>query len=92
MAVMTDSDVAEIRDDFFRLGFGKEEYKALAGGMPNEAQRKAGLQAIEDFFVSNFATIKSGLDTGLSRTTTNQGAQKIIAAYLRWKIKQLLGA
>lgn len=92
MATLTDANVKEIRRDFFRMGFGKEEYKALAGGLPSETEQKAGLQAIEDFFVSNFATIKAALDTGLNRTTTNPGAQKIIAAYFRWKIGVLLGA
>jgi hypothetical protein len=91
MAQLTDADYAEIRDDFFRMGFGKEEMKALAGGLPTQAALLAGLQTFEDTLVSAFAGMKTDFDTAISRTTTNAGCQKILAAYLRWKVKQLLG-
>ena len=91
MATLNNADYKEIRAAFYRMGFGKEEFQALSGGMPNQAQLLAGLQAIEDFMVGNFATMKSNMDTALTRTTTNPGAQKIVAAYLRWKINELLG-
>lgn len=91
MAQLTADDYREIRKDFFRMGFGKEEFKALAGGMPPEPALLAGLQSLEDAMVANFASMKLGMDAAFGRTTTNVGCQKIMAAYLRWKIRDLLG-
>lgn len=91
MATLTTADYQEIRDDFYRLGFGKEEMKALSGGLPTQAQLLAGLQTFEDALVNAFAGMKTDFDTAIGRTTTNAGCQKVLAAYLRWKINELLG-
>ena len=91
MAQLTEADYREIRQEFYRFGFGKEECKALAS-LPNAAQFLAGLQTFEDTLIGAFAGMKADFDTATGRTWTNIGVQKILAAYLRWKIKQLLGA
>ena len=80
-----------IRKQVYKSGTGKEELKALAGGLPNEAALMAGFQYLEDQTVNGFASLKTGLDTALGKTMTNTGAQKMIAAYYMWKIKQILG-
>lgn len=90
MAALTNSDYAELRDSVYRFGAGKEELKAL-GSLPSKAQVLAMFQAQEDHFVSSYSTIKGLIDAQLGVTTTNPLAQKLIAGYLRWKIKKILG-
>lgn len=91
MATLTNADYAELRDSVYRFGAGKEELKAL-GSLPSKAQVLAMFQAQEDHFVSDFATIKALIDTELGITTTNPLATKLIAGYLEWKVKKILGS
>ena len=91
MAVLTMADYGQIREDFYRLGFGKEEIAALAGGTPTSTEFLAGLQTFEDTLVNGFASMKTAFDSATGSTFTNTGCQKILAAYLRWKVRNLLG-
>jgi hypothetical protein len=91
MAQLVAADYRELRKQCFTVGLGKEELKALAGGMPSESQLMAAFQYLEDQTVSGFAALKSGMDTELGKTTTNAGAQKMMAAYYIWKAKNILG-
>ena len=82
----------ELRKSVYATGLGKEELKALTGGLPSKAELLAAFQGLEDAVVAAYPTWKSGLEADLGGVTlTNPAAQKLIAGYLRWKIKNLLG-
>lgn len=91
MATIGPSDFGEIRDTMYRAGYGKEELKALAGGLPTKTALLAGLQAIEDRLVAQFASFKSDFETATGKTMTNAGMQKVLAAYFAWKLKKFTG-
>ena len=91
MAALTPTDYGEIRNSIYRAGLGKEELKALPA-LPTATQLLAAFQSLEDDMVSFFPTLKAGIDTELGLTTSNMLAQKIVAGYLLWKIKKLLGS
>jgi hypothetical protein len=86
MTVLTNQDYGKIRDIIYRLGWGKEELKALSR-LPNKSELKAAFQAIEDSWVANEAGMKSDLDTALSQTTTNAFAKKFAKAWAAWRFK-----
>ena len=90
MATLNDQDYGQIREALYRKGVGKEELKAL-GSLPSKAQLKAAFQSMENDTVASFSSVKSNMDTALGVTTTTTLAQKLYAAYLRWKINKLLG-
>lgn len=87
MAVLTGADYGELRNSVYQLGKGKEELKALAF-LPNKSQVLAAFQAIEDFWEANKATLKADVDTALGVTTTAAFAEKILAAWLSWKVNK----
>lgn len=93
MAILNAADYRDIRKTIYRVGFGKEELKALTGGMPNETQLLAGFQSMEDRLVAQFANFKTDFQTAIGgKTITNAGMQKVLAGYLVWKINNLLGS
>ena len=82
----------ELRKSVYAAGLGKEELKALIGGLPDKSEMIAAFQGLEDAVVAAYPNWKSDLQTNLGGVTlTNPAAQKIIAGYLKWKIKNLLG-
>lgn len=90
MAILTATDVGEIRDSIYQVGLGKEELKALPA-IPSQSQQTTAFQSLEDRLVTLFSTLKSDIEAAFSFTITSTLAQKIVAGYLRWKIKKLLG-
>ena len=83
---------SDLRKSVYAQGLGKEELKALPGGLPSKAELIAAFQGLEDAVVAAYPTWKSGLEADLGGVTlTNPAAQKIIAGYLKWKIQVLLG-
>ena len=86
MAALTATDYSAIRDELYRFGNGKDELKALPG-LPNEAQLKAAFQALEDFWTSNAAALKTSMQTAIGQTITNALAKKISRAWLQNKFK-----
>lgn len=85
MAILTNEDYGPLRKSLYRAGFGKEELKALLGGLPSEAQLLAAFQVIEDLWADNAVQIKADLEAALGRTITNALAKKIGRAWLEWK-------
>lgn len=91
MAVLTDKDYGEIRDTAYRKGFGKEELKALPV-LPSKAQLKAAFQSLETDLVAAYPGLKVNVETALGVSISASLMNKLLAAYLVWKIKQVLGA
>lgn len=84
MAVLTNSDYTELRKAVYRLGFGKEELKALPY-LPNKSQLKAVFQEIEDYWENNQVTLKSDMDAAMGQTMTNPLAKKFGKVWMKWK-------
>lgn len=91
MAILTDKDYGEIRDSIYRKGVGKEDLKSLAT-LPSKAQLKAAFQSLENDMVAAFPSMKANVEAALGVGITNALMQKLLAGYLVWKIKQVLGS
>lgn len=48
-------------------------------------QLKAGMQAIEDFWENNRATLKTDIDTAIGQNISNALAKKMGKYWLQWK-------
>lgn len=90
MAVLTGADYKELRKSVYTTSNGKEELKALAS-LPTEAQLLGAFQSLENDLVAAFSTMKTNVETALGRSITVGLAQKIMAAYLVWKLRKLRG-
>ena len=89
MAQLTAADYRQLRKSVYSVGAGKEEIKALPGGVPSEAKILDMFQDLEDDTVSHFATQQSIIETALGVTPTLPLEKKIMVAYYLWKIEQL---
>lgn len=85
MATLTPQDYGDLRRSVYRHGDGKEELKALASGVPNEAKLLAAFQAIETGIVAAYPQIKAQVDTALGVTTSAPLFRKMFRAYIRWR-------
>lgn len=88
--ILTPSDYSQLRDSLYRVGFGKEELKALSS-LPDKAHIMAAFQSLEDNLVAAFPAWKADLDTALGVTTTNALAQKAMVAFFAWRVRKAGG-
>lgn len=87
MATLTKKDKTEMRRDYFKPGDGQEHFKGANPSMSGE-QILAALQAVEDWFNNERATLKTEMDTAAGVTMTNQQARILARAWLAWKNKR----
>lgn len=85
MAVLNTDDYQKLREHLYQWGTGKEELKALSN-LPNKSQMLAAFQAIEDFWTTNAATLKTNMEVALGRPISVALARKIGLAWLTWKV------
>jgi hypothetical protein len=85
MAVLTNDDYGKLRRALYRAGFGKEELKALVGGLPDESHLLAAFQVLEDLWSNNAAQVKTNMEAALGISISNALAKKIGRAWLEIK-------
>ena len=98
MAVLTNQDYADLRNEWYRSGFGKEELKALPA-LPSSTQIKAAFQAIEDTFTTAvipqgavgmtvIGAIKLQFDSALGVATSQALFISALRVWFRWRDRQ----
>ena len=87
MSTLTNADKTIMKREYFRLGHGKEEFKGVNPSM-NGVELLAVLQAIEDAWQDNKATVKTAMDVAANTTLTNAQAKVIGRAWLQWKARE----
>lgn len=88
MAVLTDSEYGALKRALYTKGKGKEELKALVGGLPNKTQTKAAFQSLEDNISTAFTSFKSNCESYIGTTLTVSQAKKINAVFIQSIIDQ----
>jgi len=85
MGTITKENVTEMKNDYFQLGRGKEEFKGPTNPRMHGGQLRDVFQAIEDFWVNSKAALKADIDAAAGKTLTNAQARVLGRAWLRFK-------
>jgi hypothetical protein len=97
MAVLSNDDYRKIREYFYRKGFGKEEFKALVGGLPSSTNIRAAFQKLEDSMTTDtipqaavgltiFQALKTAFENTLGVTISNALFNHCFRAWINWKL------
>lgn len=87
MATLTGSDYAELRNEFLRSGWGKDEVKSELGvlGKPSQPELLAAFQSIENDMLSVSPTIKANFDAAIGGATSNALFKMAMRVWFRWR-------
>lgn len=84
MATLTEADAREMWDTTFS---GSNKTAIKAGGVKlTRAVRLAMLQSMENWYLSQAATVKSGIEAANGGPVANAAVKAIASGYLKWRL------
>ena len=85
MATLTAADYGALRRAVYRVGFGKDELKALPV-LPKQSELLAAFQAIETTMTTNFPALKTATETALGQPLSTLLMTRFFEAWVEWKL------